>query len=1672
MIETGKVYRIKYQIYNTLTDSSTETELIAGVGTSPPAPSNLVGSTVDNDPSTIKITWDKVSTSDLPILGYYVKRDDGLGGDFTIVYDGSTNPQVATYTATNLDPGRQYQFKVQALDVNNEGDESTAFAIYACGIPTGLEAPSITDASGAAFTVSWSSPISDGGCPIINITVYIDDGAGGNIVNEVVTVTDGSVSYTDSTTLTLSDRGKSYRVAVKATNTIGSVTSSSTLFILADIPGTPTPKPQSDSEYTNTEQIKITFENTNTDIGGADLLESCLEMDDGLGGDYVEVYCTSHYTYYLEEDVVRGRTYRFRYRVRNAAGWSDYSETAYIKPSSAPEAPPQPIFVDGSDTTIELALQETLDDNGVAIQSYQLEIDSGDDLTSTFSIVTGYDGTSLTYTLTNGTDFSVTASGTLFRVRTAAINEDGLMSDYSEVLLCALGGFPSAPTAPFKVLDESSATSIMIEWDRVVGDTLPIQGYKLYADTGRADDFSLVYDGSNSPGTHSYFLTKTSVELTYRVYVTAINVNGEGPESPVSSLQSCTYPTYFAAPTIDEITETSVTISWQEPEVLGGCHITGYEIFWRKYGGTFAEYDATNVNNKPFLSTYTIDLTGQDIGYIYQVYVKSLNRAGDVDSDTVAFRLASRPDMPDVPDSTSDGKELTIIMTAPDNGGSNITTYELQLDYQDGNDFVTIVGGDGKYTLTLTYTITSGLTTGKIYRARYRAKNTAGWSDWSPIGYLLVAGTPSTPDKPTFVSATTSSITIAIEPSESDNGSPVTQYAVYIDSGNFTSNVETLDGTWIQGSGDYTLASTLTAGTVYRVGIVATNAAGSSQMSQIGMFAASPTPNAPATVSKDRGNSNLTSIALTWSKVIQTNTAIYGYYVLYADSGSSNFKVGCDLSSKPQTTKCTIGGLMTGNEYKFKVKAVGFNENGTESDEYTFRSCVAPTGFKAPTGVGTSNTITVSWLEPSNIGGCPIVSYAVFRNNGDQTDPTTEVNSNFDVNFRNNPHLRTAAITSFPASSEGKTFLFKIQAFTNDTSIYSPILSIKLAGLPGDPTVAPIKDTDTTDTTQITVELTEVTDTGNDPIVSYNLQMDDGKGGDFINLSGYLTNSLQLTHTITEGIKRGVSYRFRYRVKNSAGWSGFSPISTYIAAAVPYPPPAPTLASCSNETIELYIFDTEDNQGSAVFNLELWMNAGTGSTTYSMIKAWASAPSKYEVSNAIEGIISGEIYTFYTITENEVGYSEASAESTYAAASLPTQMSAPVKVSTKTNSTQITVEWADAVATEVPTTNYKLYVSAGTEEYELIYDGNLNTQKLYYTYKNVIVGQIYNFKVSSENMNGEGDMSDSVDIYACSAPSRPNAPQKVSATKESIMLSWTPPTYDGGCALLGYQLMTDSGVGGSLTDEVDTGLNTNPQTLSYNVTFTSSETGLWISFKIIALNAEETTESRVVRYMLAQVPDKPLLAPVEVSDETDDTQIVVTASMTDAENGGSTIIGYEFQIDNGKAGSYTTVQGGVEHRSLATKAVITHEIIPCLTYRVRFRGINEVGEGEWSDPVSVQALAVPGRPEDPSIVSTSNTAIVIELVPLINICESVTYELYYSDSSVSLTTFYNDSAYDQSFEYEFTASLVADRIYGFKYRAINSKGNGEFSETVYSVSGLGKLIYIILITFSSKWTCL
>ena len=86
------------------------------------------------------------------------------------------------------------------------------------------------------------------------------------------------------------------------------------------MPAKPSTVLVSDPSVTNGERIKVTWTEI-TDDGGADIQSYGLEIDDGIGGDFVSVvgsevnYLRLEYT--IVENISRGTNYRMRYRAKN-----------------------------------------------------------------------------------------------------------------------------------------------------------------------------------------------------------------------------------------------------------------------------------------------------------------------------------------------------------------------------------------------------------------------------------------------------------------------------------------------------------------------------------------------------------------------------------------------------------------------------------------------------------------------------------------------------------------------------------------------------------------------------------------------------------------------------------------------------------------------------------------------------------------------------------------------------------------------------------------------------------------------------------------------------------------------------------------------------------------------------------------------------------------------------------------------------------------------------------------------------------------------------------------------------------------------------------------------------------------------------------------------------------
>jgi hypothetical protein len=100
------------------------------------------------------------------ISGYIVYIDDGLDGDFSIGYDGRTNPSLVSTKIAGLVPRSIYRIKVAAVNKAGVGSISDETTCYTVAIPGQPGRPELVSSSDNFIEVRWGPAFDDGGSPI------------------------------------------------------------------------------------------------------------------------------------------------------------------------------------------------------------------------------------------------------------------------------------------------------------------------------------------------------------------------------------------------------------------------------------------------------------------------------------------------------------------------------------------------------------------------------------------------------------------------------------------------------------------------------------------------------------------------------------------------------------------------------------------------------------------------------------------------------------------------------------------------------------------------------------------------------------------------------------------------------------------------------------------------------------------------------------------------------------------------------------------------------------------------------------------------------------------------------------------------------------------------------------------------------------------------------------------------------------------------------------------------------------------------------------------------------------------------------------------------------------------------------------------------------------------
>ena len=615
--------------------------------------------------SSVMVSWSApASNGGTALTGYLVTASPG----------GATcSTNGATFcTVDGLTNGVAYTFSVVAINANGPSSPSAA-----SDATTPADVPSVPlniglVATAGAVVVTWSTPLSDGGSPILSVSAIA-----------ALNGTDvASCSSTSGLTCTIDGltNGLTYSIRLKAANLVGD---SATSVPLTVMPST-TPGPAFGLAATKADGRATLRWFGATDSGGLPI--TGYRVTASPGGATCQ---TSGALACTVTGLTNGQSYTFVVVALNANGSGVVSAPSVaVTPSTTPGAPTGVSAALGSNR-ITVTWSAPLSSGGAAVSGYLLTASPGGRTCQTTSALscamTG---------LTNGVSYTFSV---------VAINRNGSSSASLPSAPVIASPPPGAPVSPTAVRANSSA---IVSWSAPVPNGgLAVTGYLVAAVPGGATC------------TTTGALTCTVVGLvngtSYAFTVVASNPAGLGPESAPTAL--VTPSSVPGAPARPRATRgnTSATVTWDPPIEAGGGAISGYLVTPlvngvpqtpRQFGSSITSITLGGLPN------------GQPV--TFTVAAINLNGAGPPSEASVAVIPARAPGAPtSVLVTMSAGNQATVSWLVPDNGGSPVTS-----------GIATAIPSGRSCTSTGTSCTINGLTSGTAYRFTVTATNEVGSS--------------------------------------------------------------------------------------------------------------------------------------------------------------------------------------------------------------------------------------------------------------------------------------------------------------------------------------------------------------------------------------------------------------------------------------------------------------------------------------------------------------------------------------------------------------------------------------------------------------------------------------------------------------------------------------------------------------------------------------------------------------------------------------------------------------------------------------------------------------------------------------------------------------------------------------------------------------------------------
>ncbi|XP_028823359.1 fibronectin type III domain-containing protein 3B isoform X2 [Denticeps clupeoides] len=504
--------------------------------------------------------------------------------------------------------------------------------------------------------------------------------------------------------------------------------------------------------------------------------------------------------------------------------------------------------------------------------------------------------------------------------------------------------------------------SALVSWARAAqGDGTPIScGYELMlTDKGSDGKYRVVYSGELL----ECHLTDLRPATDYHVRVSAFCNAVRGPFSePATFTTHCGPPDIPQAPRLSHRSKSFLSLQWKPP-VDNGSRITNYILEWDegKKNSIFRECYFGSQRH------YKVVRLCPGMGYTFRV--AALNDIGTSGfSPEVVFQTTgSHPQLPPAPRLVKVGSAwVTLEWTRPSGcSQEEPITYTLE-GQEEGPEF------HPKYSGTDVSCRVEGLRRSTQYSFRLRACS----ADWStgPSAVLVCKTSPEKPGPPTDLrvdDVTSHSFSVMWQPPEDDGGSGPLTYILEITEGN------SREGPWndvYRGPGMQHVCDGLRPAACYSLRLCSVNTGGQSQGSVSLCVQTLNLPPAACPPPRVVGHVRHKEVNLEWDPPAHDGAS------LGVEFSVEMFKVEETLEQEEvyrgRSTECTVGSLLPGAIYKFRVRAANDAGYGPYSEATEVTTAAGPPGqCRAPHVTMSSHTCAVVSWEACASSGADISEY-------------------------------------------------------------------------------------------------------------------------------------------------------------------------------------------------------------------------------------------------------------------------------------------------------------------------------------------------------------------------------------------------------------------------------------------------------------------------------------------------------------------------------------------------------------------------------------------------------------------------------------------------------------------------------------------------------------------------